>query len=187
MPASSSANSGYVRTDSMLTVIRSMLARLALVSAVITVLAAGIGYLVADLPGIWAALIGAAISVLFNGATVLSMYLVAGRSPELLQIVLLGGWLVKMVVLVIALVWLREQSFYHRGVLVATLIVVVIAALLVEVTTVLKARIPYVEPAGSAPATDGESRLDTPAETDQSDVDHRSSHERHESPNDQVG
>src|SRR5699024_11341242 len=101
VPESSPENTGYVRTDSMLGLIRTMLLRLMLVSAAITVLAVGIGYLVAGTPGVWAALIGAAISVVFNGATVLSMYLVAGRSPELLQIVLLGGWLVKMALLVI--------------------------------------------------------------------------------------
>lgn len=214
MPEASPENTGYVRTDSMLAVIRVMLRRLLLVSAVITVLAVGIGYLVAGLPGVWAALIGAAISVLFNGATVLSMYLVAGRSPELLQIVLLGGWLVKMVLLVIALVWLREQDFYHRGVLVVTLVVVVVAALLVEVTTVVKARLPYVEPSSAGTAlqdtnqtpqtskqasnqaqdqdqdqaqNQASSRGDTGGVDGDSDVDHRSSQERHDRPDDQVG
>jgi len=238
VPEPSPENTGYVRTDSMLGLIRTMLLRLMLVSAAITVLAVGIGYLVAGTPGVWAALIGAAISVVFNGATVLSMYLVAGRSPELLQIVLLGGWLVKMALLVIVLVWLREQTFYHKGVFVATLVVVVVAALMVEVVTVLRARIPYVEPTPSpavypgAPRADAENAVENAADTShersdqafrepsekrshershrpsagpseersgsepsrasmaqngESDVDHRPSQERHDSPNDQVG
>src|SRR5699024_9290358 len=219
VPETSPENTGYVRTDSMLGLIRTMLLRLMLVSAAITVLAVGIGYLVAGTPGVWAALIGAAISVVFNGATVLSMYLVAGRSPELLQIVLLGGWLVKMALLVIVLVWLREQTFYHKGVFVATLVVVVVAALIVEVVTVLRARIPYVEPTPSpavypetshepsenSPDKPSEERSDEPstepadgrresepsrattAQNGESDVDHRPSQERHDSPNDQVG
>lgn len=183
MPDNSPENTGYVRTDAMLAVIRTMLRRLLLASAAITVLAAGVGYLVADLPGVWAALLGAAISLLFNGATVLSMYLVAGRSPELLQIVLLGGWLVKMALLVLVLVWLREQNFYHKGVFVATLVVVVISALLVEVTTVLRARLPYVEPS----TVRAQDEADQGRSEGGSDVDHRPSRERHESPNDQVG
>ena len=250
MPETSPENTGYVRTDSMLGLIRTMLLRLMLVSVAITVLAVGIGYLVAGMPGVWAALIGAAISLVFNGATVLSMYLVAGRSPELLQIVLLGGWLVKMALLVIVLVWLREQTFYHKGVFVATLVVVVVAALMVEVVTVLRARIPYVEPTPSPAVYPGGSRADSEnvvenpadgshehphehshehphersgqasrepskkrshershrpaagrseersgsepsrastAENGESDVDHRPSQERHDSPNDQVG
>src|SRR5699024_11752996 len=116
-------------TAAVLRMIRTAGRRLLLVSAVIAVLASGVGYLVAGLPGVWAALIGAGISLAFTGTTVASMYLVAGRSPELLQIVLLGGWLVKMALLVIVLVWLREQTFYHKGVFVATLVVVVVAAL----------------------------------------------------------
>lgn len=137
-----------ISTAAVLRMIRTAGRRLLLVSAVIAVLASGVGYLVAGLPGVWAALIGAGISLAFTGTTVASMYLVAGRSPELLQIVLLGGWLVKMVLVFLLLSWLQHQAFYHRGVLFATLVVVVVAALVVETITVLKARIPYVEPDG---------------------------------------
>lgn len=133
-------------TAAVLAMIRTVLRRLLLVSAVISVLAAAIGYLVAGLPGVWAALIGAALSLAFTGATAGSLYLVAGRSPELLQIVMLGGWLLKMVLVIVLLVWLRNQTFYHPVVLFVTLVVVVVAALVVETITVIKARIPYVQP-----------------------------------------
>ncbi|TMZ59003.1 hypothetical protein [Ruania albidiflava] len=133
-------------TAAVLTMIRTAGLRLLLVSAVIAALASGVGYLVAGVPGVWAALIGAGLSLAFTGATVGCLYLVVGRSAELLQIVMLGSWLVKMVLVFVLLSWLQHQTFYHRGVLFATLVVVVVAALVVETITVLKARIPYVEP-----------------------------------------
>ncbi len=144
MPENSSDRS--VSTDAVLTMIRTAVRRLLLVSAVITVLIAGVGYLVAGLPGVWAALIGAALSVVFTGTTAGSLYLMIGRSPELLQIVLLGGWLVKMALVILLMTWLQGQDFYHRGVLFVAVVVVVIAGLVVETITVLRARIPYVEP-----------------------------------------
>lgn len=138
----------HVSTAAVLAMIRTVLRRLLLVSAVIIVLAVAVGYLVAGMPGVWAALVGGALSLAFTGATAGSLYLVAGRSPELLQIVMLGGWLVKMALVILLLTWLQGQTFYHRGVLVATIVVAVVAALAVETVTVVKARIPYVEPGG---------------------------------------
>ena len=96
MPEHTFLNDRYIRTQAVLTLIRTVLRRLLLASAAVGVLGVLIGLLVGGLPGVWGALIAVAISVLFTGATVATMYAVTGRGPELLQIALLGGWILKM-------------------------------------------------------------------------------------------
>lgn len=181
MPDTSSTPN--LSTGGVLTLIRIVLRRLVLVSTATAVLAVAVGYLVAGLPGVWAALIGTALSAAFIGATAGSLYLVAGRSPELLQIVMLGGWLVKMVLVVILMVWLQGQTFYHRGVLFATVVVVVIAGLAVETVTVVRTRIPYVQPAAAKPVEENEPQLADP----EGDIGHGPSQDRHDGPPDPVG
>lgn len=156
MPEHTFLNDRYLRTRAVLTLIRTVLVRLLLASAVIGVLAVLIGLLVGGLPGVWGALIAVAISVLFTGATVATMYAVTGRGPELLQIALLGGWILKMGLLALLLLWLRTEDFYHLGVFLATLFTAVIVALVVEIGTVATARIPHVTPAGTEPSQDGD-------------------------------
>ena len=156
MPEHTFLNDRYIRTQAVLTLIRTVLRRLLLASAAVGVLGVLIGLLVGGLPGVWGALIAVAISVLFTGATVATMYAVTGRGPELLQIALLGGWILKMGLLALLLLWLRNETFYHRGVFLATLFVAVIAALVVEVGTVATARIPHVVPSGTGPSQNGD-------------------------------
>ena len=152
MPEPAFLNDRYIRTNAVLGMIRTVLRRLVLASAVIGVVSVGAGLLIGGLPGLWSALLATAISVLFIGATMVSLYGVVGRGPELLQIVLLGGWILKMGLLALLLLWLRNEDFYHRGVFLATLFVVVIAGLVVEIGTLLTTRIPYVAPTGTEPS-----------------------------------
>lgn len=146
MPEPAFLNDRYIRTNAVLNMIRTVLRRLLLASAVIGVVSVGVGLLVGGVPGLWSALLATAISVLFTGATMASLYAVVGRGPELLQIVLLGGWILKMGLLALLLLWLRTEDFYHRGVFLTTLFVVVIAGLVVEIGTLVTTRIPYVAP-----------------------------------------
>lgn len=161
MPEHTFLNDRYIRTHAVLTLIRTVLRRLLLASAAIGVLGVLVGLLVGGLPGVWGALIAVAISVLFTGTTVATMYAVTGRGPELLQIALLGGWILKMGLLALLLLWLRTEDFYHLGVFLATLFVAVIVALVVEVGTVATARIPHVAPSSTEPSQsdDGASPL----------------------------
>ncbi|WP_147917900.1 hypothetical protein [Ruania zhangjianzhongii] len=154
MPEPAFLNDRYLRTEAVLTMIRTVLRRLLLASAVIGVVSVGVGLLVGGLPGLWSALLATAISVLFTGTTMASLYAIVGRGPELLQIVLLGGWILKMGLLAVLLLWLRNENFYHRGVFLATLFVVVIVGLIVEIGTLVTARIPYVAPSSTEPSQD---------------------------------
>ena len=166
MPEPAFLNDRYIRTDAILNMIRTVLRRLLLASAVIGVVSVGVGLLVGGLPGLWSALLATAISVLFTGATMVSLYAIVGRGPELLQIVLLGGWILKMGLLALLLLWLRNEDFYHRGVFLATLFAVVLIGLLVEIGTLVTARIPYVAPSSTEPSQDDDA-ASTPADPGQ--------------------
>ncbi|HLS26694.1 MAG TPA: hypothetical protein VK063_12560 [Beutenbergiaceae bacterium] len=138
-------NDRVVRTDAMLTMIRTVLVRMLLATLAGALLGSLVGYLIAGMAGVWAALVAAGIGLFFTGTTVVLIYLVVGRGPELLQIVLLGGWILKMAVVLVLLLWLRNLDFYHREVFVGVLILLALALVTVELVTVARTRLPVVD------------------------------------------
>ncbi|QTE28757.1 hypothetical protein [Pengzhenrongella sicca] len=124
--------------------LRGMLALL----AALTVLGVGVGYAVAGTPGVWGALIGVGLALVFSGTTVVSMLVTSGSSPTKMAAVVLGAWLGKFVVLIAVLAVLRGQDFYSRGVLAAVLIAGVIGSAALDLRAVNAGRVPYVTPPG---------------------------------------
>jgi hypothetical protein len=121
----------------------------AVVAVVVAIGAALIGLAVAGVPGLIGGLVGAAMSFVYLGLTAVSM-LVGGRaargdgtSPAFFGVVL-GFWFVKLVVFVIAAIWLRGQDWLEPGVFAATVIVAVLGSLIADVVAFVRARIPYV-------------------------------------------
>ena len=139
-------NDPPVRTEAMLALFRTIQRRLLLLTAGVAVLGVLVGLLVAQTPGVWGALLAAGLGLVFTFTTVATLRFLVGRGPELLQIVLIGSWLIKMALVVVLMLWLRSQDFYDRGVFFVTLAVVVIGAVAVEIGTIATARIPVVEP-----------------------------------------
>lgn len=134
----------YIRTPEILALIRKVFTALVIVTIVVGGLGAIIGAAIFGLPGLWAALIAAVLGIFFTATTVGGLYYAAGRGQEALMIVLLGGWLVKMVILGAVIFWLKGQTFYHKGTFAATILILVIGALIVEMVIVATARIPYI-------------------------------------------
>lgn len=123
----------------------SILRRMLVVTVAITAAGALAGWLASDSRGVWGALIGGGIGLLFCGTTVVSMVVAEGKSPQLLAIVVLGSWLAKMILIIIVLVVLRNMTFYDKYVLAATLGAIVIASLAIEMLAIKSARIPLVD------------------------------------------
>lgn len=115
----------------------------------VTVLGVVIGYLVAGLPGVWGALIGAGIAVLFSGATTLSMMRTSNTAPGRMMAVVMGTWLGKLVVVIVLLAVLRGMDFYDRYVLAVVVAVAVIGSALLDYRAVAQGRVPYVSPASA--------------------------------------
>ncbi|MFI9488728.1 hypothetical protein ACIG47_20235 [Promicromonospora sp. NPDC052451] len=108
------------------------------------------GLLIAGLPGLWGGLIGAALAAFFCGATVLSMLWTVGKGAVTMGAVVMGGWIAKMVVLVVVMAVLTRFDFYDRIVLFVVLLLGAVGSALLDYRAVRNARVPYVEPGAGA-------------------------------------
>ncbi len=115
----------------------------------VTVVGVAVGWLVAGLPGVWGALIGAAIALVFSGTTTLSMLKTDTAAPGRMMAVIMGTWLGKLVVVIVVLAVLRGMDFYDRYVLAVVVAVAVIGSALLDYRAVSRGRVPYVSPTGA--------------------------------------
>lgn len=97
-----------------------------------------------DLPGIWGALMGAAIGGGFVLATALTVLATSRSTPTATMAVVLGGWLIKMVVLILLLLWLRSFDFYDTAAFGVTTIAALVVALAAETYGVISSRVSYI-------------------------------------------
>lgn len=108
-----------------------------------------VGYLVAGVPGLASALIGAGLTAILMGLTALSILLAARvtkgeASSTLFFGIVLGVWLLKFVAFIVILVLLRNQPFIEPLVMFFSILVAVIGSLVVDVVAYVGARVPYV-------------------------------------------
>jgi hypothetical protein len=131
--------------DTAADVLRRAVAIGSLVAAGIALVAGVVGWLVAGGSGLVSGLVGAAFALVFLAVTALSL-IVAGRFGGLgssaFFAALLGGWLVKFVVFLVAMLALRDQPWVQPGVLFAAVVATVLASLVVDAVVVSRARIP---------------------------------------------
>lgn len=121
---------------------------------VLTVVGIGVGALVAGSAGVWGALLGVAVTLIFSGTTIASMLYTADKGPNTTMAVLLGGWIAKMAVLIIVLAVLGQMDFYHRMVFAVIVLVGVIGSAALDMRSVIRGREPYI--------TTGEGAQDAP-------------------------
>ncbi|GEB44567.1 hypothetical protein MTE01_05120 [Microbacterium testaceum] len=130
-------------------VLRTALVWGGIVTAVLLVLGAALGFLVGGGGGLGSALSGVAVSAIFLAVTAISI-LVANRwfgDPLYVPIffgIVLGGWLLKLILFIVAIVVLRGQGWVDPVVFYVALVVSVIASLAVDVVVLLRMRIPSV-------------------------------------------
>lgn len=96
------------------------------------------------LPGIWGVLIGAAIGGGFVLLTALSVLITSNTTPTVTGAVVLGGWLIKLVVVMIVLRWLRGLGFYDHTALAVSVIAALVVVLATETWGVITSRVTYV-------------------------------------------
>lgn len=111
-----------------------------------TPIAAVVGFATNESAGLYAALLGFGIAILFTGFTSAVALLTKKLSAQALGVVVLGSWLLKVVLLIIFLVWLRGEEFYHRPTLLFSLLSGLTLYLLVESLITLKSKEIYVNP-----------------------------------------
>lgn len=119
-----------------------------------------VGYLVAGIPGLTSALIAALMTVVFFGLTaatvLIASYVAKGQMFSTVFFgIVLGGWLAKLLVFFVAVLFVSRQSYIDPYVFFITIVVAVIGSLVVDVLAFRNARVPYVSdvelPGGQGP------------------------------------
>jgi hypothetical protein len=130
--------------DDLSSVMKRVLKFGALLVLAILVLGSLIGYFVAGISGILAALAGSLAALAFTGLTALSVLVGSKLSlPGFLGAVL-GGWLLKMVLFLIAFTVLNKAEWLTREarpIVFFTIVVAVIGGLILDTRIVSKARL----------------------------------------------
>jgi len=125
---------------------RSALRWVLLFLSSLAVVSTVVGALVSGWAGVWGALLGVAIAVVFSGTTVWSMWYTSRVSPTAMVAVVAGSWALKIVVLFVATAVLHGMDFYTPGVLVVVILVGVLGSLVIDLVSFQRARVPYVGP-----------------------------------------
>lgn len=110
----------------------------------ITVLGSLIGFLVAGMPGVFAALAGGLAALAFTALTALSLLLGSKLGLGGFLGIVLGGWLVKMVLFLVLFSVLNKADWLttsSRPVVFFTVVAAVIGGLVLDTLIVTKARL----------------------------------------------
>ena len=132
------------------TIMRRALVFGTILTVAIAVLGSIIGYLVAGMPGLLSALIGAGLTALFMGFTAASILLAVRvtkgePSTTLFFGIILGTWLLKLIVFIAIMLTLRSADFLQPMVLFVSILAAVIGSLVADVIAFIGAREPYVD------------------------------------------
>lgn len=128
--------------DSISKLFKQVFVRGSLLVAAIALAGSLVGYLVAGMPGMASALIGAGLTLIFVSLTAISVY-VGGKLPlGGFFGVVLGGWLLKLVGFIVLMGALKGAEFISGPVLFFTLVASILGTLAIDSVLVLKARIP---------------------------------------------
>ncbi|WP_431972288.1 hypothetical protein [Nocardia sp. bgisy134] len=119
--------------------------------AVLVVLSASIATAVAGLPGLWGALLGAAIGGVFILTTAAVVLFGAKLPPSTAGLVMLASWAGKVLLVLIAVAVLNQFDFYNRMALFLTVIGSLLIVLGAETYGVLRQKVPYVSTTAGDP------------------------------------
>ncbi|KJL44174.1 MULTISPECIES: hypothetical protein [Microbacterium] len=130
-------------------ILRTVLVWSGTVTAILAVVGAVVGFLVAGTTGLWSALAGVLVAAVFLGITGASI-LIANRwfgDPLYVPIffgIVMGGWILKFVVFIVILLVLRGQPWIEPRVFFVAAVVSVLASLAVDVVVMVRMRVPHV-------------------------------------------
>jgi hypothetical protein len=110
----------------------------------IAVIGSLVSMLTVGLPGVYAALIGAAISTSFSLMTIFSVWFGSKLPLNGFYALVLGGWLIKVVLFGVVLAILQGAQNFNGPVFFFAIVAGVLGGLGIDSWLVLKARIPTV-------------------------------------------
>lgn len=104
-----------------------------------------IGFLVVGIDGLWTALIGAAIALVFTSLTVFSVLFGARLPLGGFYGLVLGGWLLKILLFAVLMAALQRMDFIHGPTLFFAIVLSVLGSLGIDSWVVLRSRIPTID------------------------------------------
>lgn len=117
----------------------------------IAVIGSVVGYLVSGTAGVFSALIGAGLALIFMGLTAVSMivatHVTKDAPPPDVRFfgIVIGTWLLKLIAFVGVAIWLGGQSWLNPAVFVVASLSAVVGLLIIDVIALQTSRIPYVD------------------------------------------
>ena len=117
----------------------------ALLVVSVAVICSIIGFLVVGIDGLWTALIGSAIAMVFTSLTVLSVLFGARLPLGGFYGLVLGGWLLKIVLFAVLMAALQRMDFIHGPTLFFAIVLSVLGSLGIDSWVVLRSRIPTID------------------------------------------
>jgi len=148
-------------------ILRTVLVWSSIVTVGLAVAGAIVGYLAAGTTGLWSALVGVLVAAVFLAITGASI-LIANRwygdalYVPLFFAIVLGGWILKFVIFIVALLLLRDQPWVEPTVFFVAVVVSVLASLAVDVIVLLRMRVPHVSDVELPTDPDAGDRSDEP-------------------------
>ncbi|MDV8000554.1 hypothetical protein [Rhodococcus sp. IEGM 1408] len=130
--------------------LRKALALGAVALVVLMMLSAGLWAALDGTPGLWGALLGAAIGGVFVLLTAVVVVATARTSPTVTGAVLLGTWLLKLIVAIGLVAALKPLDFYSKRAFALTIVVAMVVVLATETVAIIRHPAPSVEPVPGA-------------------------------------
>lgn len=103
-----------------------------------------IGFFVSGGVGALSAVLGALFAAVFLGITAASILVAVRFDIVAFFGIVLGAWLVKFVIFIVAAILLKNQAWVSAPILFLTMIIGVVISLTIDVVVVMKSRMPYV-------------------------------------------
>lgn len=133
-------------------ILRTTLLWSAAVTAVLAVIGGVVGFLLEGPTGMWSALIGVLVAALFLAITGLSILIANRWYGDALYVpvffgIVLGGWILKLIVFIVALLLLRGQPWVQPTIFFVAVVISVLASLVVDVIVLTRMRVPTVSDA----------------------------------------
>ena len=120
----------------------------ALLTAIVAALMVGVSAAIDGSHGVIGALLGVALVAIFFGVDILVIGRVARISPQAMMLAAIGLYIIKIVVLAIAVRALQGMTFFNAKLFGFTAIVCILAWCASQVVTSMKFKALYVEPHG---------------------------------------
>lgn len=120
-----------------------------LATAVLLIVCGGIGFLIAGSPGLMGGVLGAGIAGVFFGLTIGSItfgnrFIENPNYLVLFFVIVAGGWILKFVLFIVAVLLLKGQPWLDPKILFFSLVAGVIVSLGIDAFIMLKSRIPII-------------------------------------------